>query len=141
MTRKLRVLHITHPDYLPPSSTEGFSEKEINVWKTDFDVVRALAELGHDVRSLGVRDELIPIRDALEDYKPHIVFNLLEQFAGIPEFRNQGFRTPIQNQPMRGKLFFLQSGMSRWHRGCRALCKENVGPEKPSVRNFHLFLV
>ena len=86
MTRKLRVLHITHPDYLPPPSAEGFSEKEINVWKTDFDVVRALTELGHEVRSLGVRDELVPIRDTLEEYKPHIVFNLLEQFAGIPEF-------------------------------------------------------
>jgi D-alanine-D-alanine ligase len=86
MARKLRVLHITHPDFLPPESSEGFSEKEINVWKTDYDVVCALRELGHEVRSLGVSDELVPIRDTLEEYQPHIVFNLLEQFAGIPEF-------------------------------------------------------
>lgn len=86
MGRKLRVLHVTHPDYLPPDSLDGYSEAEINVWKTDFDVVSALKELGHDVRSLGVSDELLPIRDALDEYRPHIVFNLLEQFAGLPEF-------------------------------------------------------
>jgi len=86
MSRKLRVLHITHPDFLPPDTTDGYSEREINVWKTDYDVVTALRELGHDVRSLGVSDELVPVRDALVDYRPHIVFNLLEQFAGIPEF-------------------------------------------------------
>jgi D-alanine-D-alanine ligase len=86
MGRKLRVLHITHPDFLPPASLDGHSEAEINVWKTDFHVVRALEELGHDVRSLGVSDELLPIRNALDEYRPHIVFNLLEQFAGIPEF-------------------------------------------------------
>lgn len=86
MARKLRVLHVTHPDFLPPESSEGFSEKEINVWKTDYDVVSALRELGHEVRSLGVADELRPIREALDEYRPNVVFNLLEQFAGIPEF-------------------------------------------------------
>lgn len=86
MSRKLRILHLTHPDYLPPKTTTGYSEKEINVWKTDYDVCSALRELGHEVESLGVADELVPIRDALDEYKPHIVFNLLEQFAGIPEF-------------------------------------------------------
>lgn len=86
MARRLRVLHVTHPDYVPPKSTEGFSEKEINVWKTDFDVVRALEENGHAVRSLGVLDELAPIRTTIEEFQPHIVFNLLEQFGGFPEF-------------------------------------------------------
>lgn len=86
MSRSLRVLHITHPHMLPPDSAEGYTEKEINVWKTDYDVVSTLRDLGHEVRSLGVGDELFPVRDMLDEYRPHIVFNLLENFAGIPEF-------------------------------------------------------
>src|SRR5258708_8872530 len=31
---------------------------------------------------LGVKDELRPIRDAVESFKPQVVFNLLEEFHG-----------------------------------------------------------
>jgi len=41
-----------------------------------------LREIGHDVRPLGVQDELHPIRVAIDDFKPDIVFNLLEEFQG-----------------------------------------------------------
>jgi D-alanine-D-alanine ligase len=34
------------------------------------------------VMPLGVKDELAPIRDAVESFKPHVVFNLLEEFHG-----------------------------------------------------------
>ncbi len=37
---------------------------------------------GHEVRPLGVQNELQPIRDAVEDWKPDVVFNLLEEFHG-----------------------------------------------------------
>ena len=43
--RRLRVLHVTHPDCLPPETDEGYSYKEIMRWKTDFDVVKALRTL------------------------------------------------------------------------------------------------
>ena len=81
-----RVLVLTHPTLVPPESLEGVSEKEAFEWKTEYDVVSTLRERGHEVRPLGVRDELGPIRDAITDGKPHIVFNLLEEFLGIPEF-------------------------------------------------------
>ncbi len=51
-------------------------------WKTEYDVVSTLRASGHEVRVLGVQDELRPIRDAVESFKPDIVFNLLEQFHG-----------------------------------------------------------
>ncbi len=38
--------------------------------------------LGHDVRPLGVHDELKPIREQIDSWKPHVVFTLLEQFQG-----------------------------------------------------------
>lgn len=83
--KKLRVLHLTHPDLVPPDSLDGHSEAEVNVFKTDFDVVSTLRGLGHEVQSLGVEDELRPIRSAIRAFKPDVVFNLLEEFAGLPE--------------------------------------------------------
>lgn len=80
--RPRRVLALMHPDLMPPDSREGYSEREQSVWKTEFDVVHTLRELGHDVRPLGVRDELHPIRDMVESWHPHVVFNLLEEFHG-----------------------------------------------------------
>jgi D-alanine-D-alanine ligase len=80
--KPLRVLVLMHPELVPPDSLDGSSEKEINVWKTEYDVVSTLRAAGHDVRPLGVQDELKPIRDAVEEWKPQAVFNLLEQFHG-----------------------------------------------------------
>ncbi len=71
-----------HPDLVPPDSIKGYSEQEINEWKTEYDVVSTLRAAGHEVRPLGVQDELKPIRDEIEGWKPHVVFTLLEQFHG-----------------------------------------------------------
>src|SRR5262245_37669434 len=80
--KPLRVLVLMHPDLIPPESSKGFSEQEINEWKTEYDVVTTLRTAGHDVRPLGVQDELKPIRDQIEDWKPEVVFTLLEEFHG-----------------------------------------------------------
>ena len=80
--KRLRVLVLMHPDLVPPDSTKGYSEREINEWKTEYDVVSTLRAAGHEVRPLGVQDELRPIRDEIDDWKPDVVFNLLEQFHG-----------------------------------------------------------
>ena len=80
--KRLRVLVLLHPDLVPPDSLKGFSEQEINVWKTEYDVVTTLRAAGHEVKPLGVQHELKPIRDEIESWKPDVVFNLLEQFHG-----------------------------------------------------------
>ena len=80
--KRFRVLVLMHPDLIPPDSLEGHSEQEINDWKTEYDVVSTLRAAGHEVRPLGVEDELKPIRDEIESWKPDVVFNLLEQFHG-----------------------------------------------------------
>lgn len=84
--KKLRVLVLMHASLMPPDSLEGYTEKEVYVWKTEYDVVTRLRELGHEVQPLGVRDELTPIRTAITEWKPHIVYNLLEEFHGLTEF-------------------------------------------------------
>jgi D-alanine-D-alanine ligase len=80
--RRFRVLVLMHPELVPPDSLDGHSEKEIFTWKTEYDVVSTLRAAGHEVRPLGVQDELKPIRNEVETWKPHVVFNLLEQFHG-----------------------------------------------------------
>ena len=78
--RRLRILVLMHPDFLPPDSTDGYTAKQINDWKTEFDVVSTLRAAGHDVRPLGVQEEIKPVRDEIENFKPHVVFQLLEEF-------------------------------------------------------------
>jgi D-alanine-D-alanine ligase len=78
--RRQRILVLMHPDFVPPDTTEGYTARQINEWKTEYDVVSTLREAGHDVRPLGVQEEIKPVRDEIEGFKPHVVFTLLEQF-------------------------------------------------------------
>ena len=78
--KKLRVLVLMHPDHVPPDSLDGLSPQEALTLKAEFDIVQCLKKLGHEPRALGVQDEFLPIRDAVEEFKPHVVFNLLEEF-------------------------------------------------------------
>jgi D-alanine-D-alanine ligase len=84
--KRLRILVLMHPDFVPPDSMEGYSAREINQWKTEYDVVSTLRSMGHDVRPLGVQEEIKPVREAIEGFKPHVVFNLLEQFHHEPVY-------------------------------------------------------
>ncbi len=81
--KTLRILVLMHEDLVPPETLDGYSDKEILNWKTEFDIVATLREMGHDVRPLGVWDDLGKIRLAIEEFKPHIAFNLLEEFHGV----------------------------------------------------------
>ena len=78
--RRLRILVLMHPDFLPPDSSDGYTAQEINAWKTEYDVVSTLREAGHEVRPLGAQEEIKPVREAIEEFKPHVVFTLLEEF-------------------------------------------------------------
>jgi D-alanine-D-alanine ligase len=83
MRKRLRVLLLVHEDLVPPESIEGLSDKEMAPWKTEYDVKVTLSELGHEVLPLGVGSDLGVLRGAMEDFKPHITFNLLEEFHGV----------------------------------------------------------
>ncbi len=83
--RKLRVLALMDDVLVPPGDTTGHDVGTAD-WKTEFDVVSTLRESGHEVHSLGVRDDLGVIRNAIRELKPHIAFNLLEDFHDVPIF-------------------------------------------------------
>ena len=78
-----RALVVVHASLVPPESLEGHEEKEIDEWRTEYDVVSTLKAAGHSVRCVGVLDSLTELRAAIADWKPDLVFNLLEEFDGI----------------------------------------------------------
>ncbi|WP_455245669.1 D-alanine--D-alanine ligase family protein [Petrachloros mirabilis] len=85
MSKKRRVMVLVHADLVPPESAEGVNLPEVE-WKTEYDVVTGLRQLGHEVIAVGVLDDLGVIRRVVEDWKPHIAFNLLEEFSGVATY-------------------------------------------------------
>ena len=81
--KKLRILVLMHPTLVPPDELRGYSEKEIAEWRVEYDVVATMRKAGHEVRPLGVYDSLTELRQALLEWKPDVVYNLLEEFNGI----------------------------------------------------------
>jgi len=81
--RNLRILTLVNSSLIPPETMEGKSDREIDEWKTEFDVISTLREMGHQVEILGLDDDITPLRQAIIERQPHIVFNLLEEFSGV----------------------------------------------------------
>jgi D-alanine-D-alanine ligase len=84
--KPLRVLALMHENLVPPDPPPEDVDLVSVPWKTEFDVVSTLREMGHEVRALGVRSDLRVVREAIEEWKPHIAFNLLEEFDGLATY-------------------------------------------------------
>ncbi|RYZ04925.1 MAG: D-alanine--D-alanine ligase [Myxococcales bacterium] len=72
-----------HEDLVPPADISGLSEKQLADFRTEYDVIQGLEELGHEVHRLGVGSDLGPIRRAFAELQPDIAFNLLVHFHGV----------------------------------------------------------
>lgn len=81
--KKLRVLVLVHDVLVPPPGAEEFDPEDTWAYQMELDVKMTLTELGHDVEVLGVGDELKPIRERIEQWKPHVVFNIMTDFHGV----------------------------------------------------------
>jgi D-alanine-D-alanine ligase len=81
--KKLRLLALMDEALVPPDDVEGIDVATAD-WKTEFDVVSTLREIGHEVQCLGVRSDLGVVREAVGELQPHAVFNLLEDFHDVP---------------------------------------------------------
>ncbi|MFB3852642.1 MAG: ATP-grasp domain-containing protein [Vicinamibacterales bacterium] len=83
--KSLRVLALVHKHLVPPEDTTGVDV--INAeWKMEFDVMSTLRERGHEVHAVGIHDDLRAIRQSADEFKPHILFNLLEAFDNVETF-------------------------------------------------------
>lgn len=81
--KQLKILVVVHESLVPPQSIEGLSEQQLDEFRTEYDVIRTLRLAGHEVQVQGVLDSLTGLRTSITDWKPDIVFNLLEEFNGI----------------------------------------------------------
>jgi D-alanine-D-alanine ligase len=75
--KKLRVMLLVHSTLVPPDDLHHWEDPRMEKY---------LLKLGHEVEVVGVYDDLAPIRKIKEGFKPHIAFNLIEDFAGEGAF-------------------------------------------------------
>lgn len=82
--KKLRVLCLAHEDLIPPDNLVASNDFHNEEWRTEQYVLSTLRAMGHEPQILGVRSDLGLIRARVEEFKPDIVFNLLEEFHDQP---------------------------------------------------------
>ncbi len=75
--RRLRVALLFH-QYPVPAEVQGFY--------VIGQVEDAIRHLGHDLRSVGLTDDLEPLRATVDEWNPHVVFNQLVSFRNVEEF-------------------------------------------------------
>jgi D-alanine-D-alanine ligase len=124
--KRSRVLVVLHPSLMPPDSIEGLEPKAIEEWRTEFDVIQALKASGHEVRALGVLDNITELRATIADWQPDVVFNLLEEFDGIVSYDQhviaflEMLRQPYTGCNPRGLLLSRDKALCKqvfaWHR-------------------------
>ena len=79
--KKLRVMMLTHAYMIPPDDLTSRTDPRIESYRTEFDVREALLKLGHEAIIVGLNDDITPVRQTIENWKPDIVFNMMEAFA------------------------------------------------------------
>ena len=116
--KTLRVLVLVHKHLVPPEHASA-SDAEQAEWKTEYDVVTALQKLGHEVKPLGVQDDLSVARQAIKDWEPDIIFNLLEAFDNIVMFDHnivsflEMLRMPYTGSNARGLMLARDKSLSK----------------------------
>lgn len=84
--KKLRVLCLTHEEFVPPEHVPANQNFHHEGWRTEYYVLSTLKKLGHEAILLGVRSDLELIRKTVEEFRPDIIFNLLEEFHDQPMY-------------------------------------------------------
>ncbi len=80
MKKKLKILALF--DAIAPTTLDQDLSAELKTddWKTEANVLAALAELGHTVEHLAIFDDLEVLGQKLQGFAPNLIFNLADQF-------------------------------------------------------------
>jgi len=79
--KNLRVLALVHEELKPPEDTSRYDTHV--EWKMEYDVIETLEQLGHDVETVGLHGDLAVLSRAIEQFRPDVLVNLLEDFHGV----------------------------------------------------------
>jgi len=84
--KKLKILALF--DAIAPTTIDQDLSAELKTddWKTEANVLAALAELGHTVEHLAIFDDLNLLRQKLDSFQPDLIFNLADQFKNNRAF-------------------------------------------------------
>jgi len=116
--KPLSILALMHEDLVPPDDAAEHDVANAD-WKMEFDVTITLKKLGHEVHNLGIGGDLGVIRKAIDEWKPQIVLNLLEDFHGVPVFDQnvvsylELLRIPYTGCNPRGLMLARDKGLSK----------------------------
>ena len=124
--KKLKILLMVHEKLVPPDDLAGLSETDIDEFRTEYNVLSTLENIGHNVRTIGVGDQLTELRKAIRDWRPDIVFNLLDEFSGIVSYDHyvvaylELMRQPYTGCNPRGMMLSRDKVLAKqvlaWHR-------------------------
>ena len=130
-----RIIVLMHEDLVPPEAVERPKILATAEWKTEYDVVTELRKLGHEARTVGVARDLTPIRDAIVDWKPHLAFNMLEEFHGVAVYdQHMAAYLELMRQPYSG---CNPRGLMLAHD--KVLCKKILTYHRIAIPDFALF--
>ena len=73
------VFDTLHPEW---EDADYKREVEAQVDEAEYEVAEALMEKGHDVRMIGIKDDIRPLVEKLAEFGPELVFNCCEGFRG-----------------------------------------------------------
>lgn len=81
-----RILVLMHETLVPPVGLRGYSQRQIDEFRTEYDVVTQLRASGHEVRCLGLGDNLAELTATIQEWRPYVAFNLAEEFQGVVSY-------------------------------------------------------
>ncbi|MDD5584764.1 MAG: ATP-grasp domain-containing protein [Candidatus Omnitrophica bacterium] len=135
MNKKLKVLLAFDSPYATARGYDFSKEFEDPDWNTEKDVHRALCENGHEVRLLGLYNDISVLLEEIKECKPDIVFNLAEVFKDKTYFDKnivallEMLEVPYTGATLAGLLLC----------GDKALTKKILTFHRIKVPNFQVF--
>jgi len=84
--KKQKILLMVHKSFVPPDDIGSMSEAQVDEFRTEYDVLQTLKRLRAEARVVGVGDQLTQLRETIDEWRPDLVFNLLDEFSGIASY-------------------------------------------------------
>ncbi len=133
MKKVLHIMVLVDALTIPDADPE-FKEKP-ETTNMEYNVVRALRQLGHEVKILGISDQIAPLVESLNHSHPDLVFNLVEVFRD-----ERRFDANIAGLLELAGVAFTGTG-STGLMICRnkGLCKQVLSTRKIRVPGYHVF--
>ena len=132
---KLKVLVLFDSAGTPPPDQDFTEEFKSEDWVAEASIVQTLEKLGHEVRTLGIYDDINLVQQEIDSNTPDVVFNLTEVFLGkayfdknIPSFLEL-LKVPYTGCGPGGLMICNN----------KALTKKILTYHRIKVPNFHIF--